>query len=109
MPAPHRDPVHERLWRQRIADQQASGLSVRDYCQQHALAQTTFYFWRLELRRRDQHAQTTRPAFVPVTVVASPTATVEVHCPSGHRVTITALDTTGLRELFAALTEATAC
>lgn len=105
MPKPQRDPAREQFWRQTIAEQQAGGRTVRDFCRDRQLAETSFHHWRRELRERDA-ARTrppTPPAFVPVTVVPSPnslSAAVEVRCPSGHVVSVTGIP---LRELFAAL------
>jgi transposase-like protein len=87
----------------------ASGLSVRQYCRRHDLAEPSFYYWRRELRQRDvPPAAPSPPAFVPVTVV--PAAAVEVRCPSGHVVALPAADAATLRTLFAALApEAPSC
>jgi hypothetical protein len=38
------------LWRQRIAEQEKSGDSIRAYCQQKGLAEHAFYGWRSRLR-----------------------------------------------------------
>ncbi len=110
MTAKQRDPERERFWRAAMAAQQASGLTVRAYCQLHRLAETAFHHWRVELRRRDAKPAV-RPvpsaaAFVPVAVVPAATpaavARAEVRCPSGHVVTLPA-DAATLRTLFAAL------
>jgi len=37
-------------WRQRIAEQERSGVSVRAYCEQHGIAEHSFYGWRQRLR-----------------------------------------------------------
>ena len=39
----------EGLWRERIRDQQRSGLSVASYCAEHAISVSTFYLWRRRL------------------------------------------------------------
>lgn len=41
--------VHEG-WKQRVADQAQSGLSVRAYCKQQGLGEHSFYQWRKRLR-----------------------------------------------------------
>ena len=48
-----RDPARERMWRDRVAAWAASGLSVRAFCDQHQLTETTLQYWRRELRGRD--------------------------------------------------------
>ena len=117
-----RDPVREQLWRKRIADWQAGGLSIRPFCHRHGLTETAFQFWRQELRRRDAAAPTpppppSRPVFVPVTVLPNPEPAVaavlpkprphqavEVRCPSGHVVVVPLGEAAAtLRHLFAAL------
>ena len=41
---------HRETWRQRVAEQEQSGLSVRGYCEQHGMAEHSFYFWRRRMR-----------------------------------------------------------
>lgn len=45
--------VRER-WRERVAGQDASGRSVRGYCQEHGIGEHSFYAWRQRLRRESQ-------------------------------------------------------
>lgn len=116
-----RDPALERQWRDRVARWQASGLSVRVFCRRQGLTEPTFYYWKRELRARDEvtassprpaaqrpaasrpPAKSPRPAFVPLTVLPSATLAVEVRCPSGHVVLVSACDAASLASLFAAL------
>ena len=39
-------------WQQHIDNQQASGLTIAAYCQQHQLATSNFYHWRSQLNNR---------------------------------------------------------
>ena len=108
-----RDPERERQWRQRMALWQASALSVRAFCGQQGLLETSFYYWKRELRARDQTAATAatkwssgkaaRPTFVPLTVIPAATVSVEVRCPSGHVVCLPSCEVSALADLFAAL------
>ena len=41
-------------WRQRMAAQERSGLSVRRFCQQQGIAEHRFYYWRQRLRDQQQ-------------------------------------------------------
>jgi transposase len=41
------------LWRQRIAQQQTSGQSVRVFCRKQGLTEPTFYAWRQRLRKQN--------------------------------------------------------
>jgi hypothetical protein len=101
-----RDPARERQWRRRVKDWEASGLSVRAFCRQHGLVETSFYYWKRELRSRDAATASarTKPVFVPMTVLPGSTLAVEVRCPSGHVVLLSVGDTASLAPLFEALT-----
>ena len=116
-----RDPVRERVWRERMDRWQASGLSVREFCVRNGLKEPTFHFWKRELRTRDAGmsassvqkprtksaqkppAKSSRPKFVPVTVLPESTLAVEVRCPSGHVVCLSSCEVSVLASLFAAL------
>jgi hypothetical protein len=67
----NRDSHKERFWRDHLRRFQASGLTVRDYCARHRLAEPSFYGWRRTLAQRDQvAAPIPEPAvtFLPVEV-----------------------------------------
>lgn len=40
---PRRDPSKEQFWRKTLARQESSGLSVREFCALHNLAEPAFY------------------------------------------------------------------
>ena len=61
----HRDVTKEQYWREQLAGQPGSGLSVRAYCRRHRLRESAFYFWRKELARRGVSVEP-GPTFVPV-------------------------------------------
>ena len=65
-----RDPKKEAFWRRVIRRQPSSGMSVRAWCRKYALRESSFYWWRRQLARRDAHA----PALVPVRVTADRSA-----------------------------------
>ena len=44
-----RDPKKENYWRKQIACWQESGLSVRAFCKENGVVETSFYAWRREL------------------------------------------------------------
>jgi transposase-like protein len=96
MPRYQRDYELEQTWRQHIHQQAASGDTIRDYCRDHDLNETAFYFWRRTLAERDRpasaKARTAAPAFVPVTVIDPPrTATdspIDIRLTNGHRLRI---------------------
>jgi len=104
------DPRKEQQWRRWIQRWQQSGLSVRDFCDRHALAEPSFYGWRRELRLRDDAAVN----FVPVCVVpdAEPAAanSFAVVLSGGRRLHVTpGFDPATLRLLLAVLEEAPPC
>lgn len=53
MPTRVPDPARERLWRKRLAPWKATGLTVRDFCQQEGVTPTAFAHWRKEIATRD--------------------------------------------------------
>jgi transposase len=106
-----RDPERERFWRRTFSAWQASGQTIRQYCEQHDVTETSFHYWRRELRQRDAHVSTrgASPAFVPVRVIPATIVAVKIRCPSGHVVTLSAGDASVLRGLFAALAPEAPC
>jgi len=40
-------------WRERIAEQARSGLSIRQFCKDHGIAEHAFYGWRKRLREAE--------------------------------------------------------
>ena len=61
-----RDLKKEAFWRRVIRRQPSSGMSVRTWCRKHSVRESSFYWWRTQLARRDASA----PALVPVRVRA---------------------------------------
>ncbi|MGH9436972.1 MAG: IS66 family insertion sequence element accessory protein TnpA [Terriglobia bacterium] len=51
--AGERDIAKEQQWRQIVADQQASGLGVAEYCRQKGIIVGPFYEWNRKIRERD--------------------------------------------------------
>ena len=51
-----RDLMKESLWRERVREQLASGLTVRGYCLREQLSEPSFYAWRKNLAKRDRGA-----------------------------------------------------
>jgi hypothetical protein len=91
----HRDLKRERTWRRHIAQQRTSGQSIRAYCESRQVRETSFYFWRQEIAKRDREAAaTSAPAFVPVAVIDPPAdrteTPIDIRLAEGHRVRIRA-------------------
>jgi transposase-like protein len=90
-------------WQERLADQQRSGLSVREYCKQHGIGEHALYYWRKRLRDQQQPV---RFALVDRTAAHQvPTAEgLELMLASGERLRIgTGVDATTLRTVLSAL------
>jgi transposase len=103
-----RDRKRERLWRRHLREQQLSGLTARDFCSLHQLAESTFHFWRREIARRDDEQQqatsahrepasdrlisrATEPAFVPVSLAAPPRhaeSAIDIRLSNGQRLRV---------------------
>ena len=60
----------EAVWRRVVRGHAASGLSIRAYCAECGVKEAGFYWWRVELARRD--AAKPAEAFMPVMVHSSP-------------------------------------
>src|SRR5947207_13628415 len=64
-----RDLGKEQFWRQMVARQRQSDLTIRAFCGHAGLSQASFYQWRRELVRRDRTRPSARAAFVPLQLV----------------------------------------
>jgi len=60
----------EGFWRLVLEEQTASGLSIRQFCQQEELQESSFYSWRRTICQRDEQSACSvdPPAFVPAVV-----------------------------------------
>lgn len=93
-----RDPKREGYWRGHLKGQRASGLTIRDYCADEGLRETSFHFWKGEIARRDRQRDEAKPsaaapAFVPVTIVdpsAAPvvSSAIDIKLMGGHRLRV---------------------
>lgn len=120
--ARERDRQREQLWRGRLREQARSGLSIREFCDSRGLLESSFYFWRRELRARDAEQDqgnalpadavtASLPLFAAVTVsaVEAPNSDLELVLTSGLRVRVpSGFDPQTLRELLGVL-EPPAC
>jgi hypothetical protein len=74
----------EAKWREHFEAQAQSGLSVRQYCEDNALAAPTFYYWKRRLAKP--------PKFVEIVACASPepsaSAGIEVVLGRGRRLVL---------------------
>ncbi len=56
-----RDLAKETWWRKHVAQCAADGARVQQYCQQHQLKVSAFYWWRSEIARRDAQENNVTP------------------------------------------------
>jgi len=118
----------EAYWRRIVRQQAASGVTIRDFCRKSKLRESSFYFWRKELLRRDaaskRHRDLVRPpapaAFVPVCVTAGAVEStaqddmaniragrIEIVLAGGRRIRMTApVDRQALADVLAVLAAA---
>jgi hypothetical protein len=91
------DPELHTLWRDRVRRQEASGLTIAQFCAQECVARSKFHAWKRRFRMMD--AAGPRPAvpipsaFLPVTVrfverAADEPLLIEADLPNGVRLRI---------------------
>jgi hypothetical protein len=98
------------LWRERIAELEASGLTHKDWCAQNRIAMTTMRYWRRRLRGCKTIGENPKGFLraVPVPDIAAPVSPVRA---SGRGITVKAImiefpeagGTEAVREAFRAL------
>jgi transposase-like protein len=88
-------------WRERIAEQSRSGLSIKQFCKDRGIAEHAFYYWRKRLRE----AEPVRFALIDRTGAADATEwNLELLLVSGERLRIGAgVDPATLRIVLEAL------
>ena len=86
-----KDPNLERVWRQRLLRQTASGLSIPVFCAREGVSSASFHAWKRRLTTRSRPARPEPPLFVPLRIDppdvqadAVPCHAVEIELP--HRV-----------------------
>ena len=73
------------LWRQRIAQQETSGQSIRAYCRGRGLPEHAFYGWRQRLRKQSAPV---RFALVETKLTEEKVPPIELILASGERLRI---------------------
>jgi hypothetical protein len=91
-------------WRERIAEQQRSGMSARQFCKEQGLSEPSFYAWRKRLRQQQptvRFALVERGAARPEAAIE---AGLELVMVTGERLRIAAgVDAITLRTVLEAL------
>jgi hypothetical protein len=115
----------EQFWRRLLRDWRRSELTIRDFCFEHHVSESSFFAWRRIIAERDQEGASSQPSngrqhsphanhepsFVPVRVLSLPGfATLEVVLGQGRVVRVPAgFDAATLRQLLAILEEGPSC
>jgi putative transposase len=95
------NPKLHALWRDRISRQEASGLTIEQFCTQEGVARSKFHAWKRRFRLTDaasQHsALAARSTFLPVTVRVLPrgceqSLPIEAELPNGVQLRIPTAD-----------------
>ncbi len=89
------------LWRQRIAEQENSGQSIRTYCRERELKEHAFYGWRGRLRKQNTPV---RFALVETKLAVEAASPLELIMASGERLRIPS-DAATLKLVLAVLRE----
>lgn len=91
------DPTRHALWRDRIRRQEASGLTIAQFCDQEQIAASAFHSWKRRFRLMDLSDRNSRlparSAFLPVTVrilehPSGDSRPIEADLPNGIRLRI---------------------
>jgi hypothetical protein len=95
------DPKLHAIWRERIREQEASGLTIEQFCSQEGVARSKFHAWKRRLRLTDAAGQCpalpSPSSFLPVTVRLlqrglEETPPIEADLPNGVRLRIPTAD-----------------
>lgn len=83
-----RSAAAEAKWRQIIAKQEKSGLSVYAYCKREKMSARYFYLWRKILRQRKEQSKKEK-GFIEISSTDSEESqAISVETPGGYRVKI---------------------
>jgi len=95
------NPQLHALWRERIRRQEASGLTIEQFCVQEGVARSKFHSWKRRFRLADagdRHSSSPSPSsFLPVTVrllqrASAEIPPIEADLPNGVRLRIPTAD-----------------
>ena len=83
-------------WQKRIEEQAASGLSRREFCQQHNLVLSQFAYYYLEFQKQKQKAlRPSEPPLLPIHLHSTHTASlneIKVWLPNGMQLSLPCAD-----------------
>jgi len=79
-----RDLGKETRWRDILKRYAASGLSVRAFCQQEQVTESSFYAWRRTIGERNGTKKATVPAFMPAVMGSEPVGAITIKFSGGR-------------------------
>ena len=92
------------LWRERIAEHERSGMSVRRFCKERGIADHMFFYWRKRLRDQQQPMRFALVEREAARQTPATAAELELVLGTGERLRIgTGVDATTLRTVLEAL------
>jgi transposase-like protein len=95
---------NKEQWRERIAEQERSGVSVKQFCQTRGIREHLFYYWSKRLREQQQPMRFALVERGPARQEPGSEASLELVLASGERLRIGAgVDATTLRTVLTAL------
>jgi transposase-like protein len=95
---------NKEQWRERIAEQERSGLSARRFCRQQGIAEHALYYWRRRLREQKQPMRFALVERGPARQESATEASLELMLATGERLRIGAgVDAITLRAVLSAL------
>lgn len=91
-------------WRERIAEHERSGMSVRKFCKERGIAEHLFFYWRKRLRDQQEPMRFALVDRGAARQVPTTEAALELVVATGERLRIgTGVDATTLRTVLEAL------
>ncbi len=71
--------ANQKRWQSIIEDWKQSGLTQAEYCRQHRIKVSHFYFWKNQLKKKMKHRQPeSQGVFLPVVLESAPSDTVSL-------------------------------
>jgi len=78
-------------WKTLVSEQEISGLSQKEFCNQRGLELAQFVYYRCRLKNKEKEAQISQPSFKPVKVVSKEAAhaagDIRLSLPNGFQFT----------------------
>jgi transposase-like protein len=91
-------------WRERIAEQERSGMSVKKFCKERGIREHLFFYWRKRLRNQQQPVRFALVEKGAVRQAPAPEADLELVLATGERLRIGAgVNAATLRTVLEAL------